>query len=424
MSTLVNQDVRVVRVALLGYGRIGQAVATLAAAEHARLAHAGVELRPVRALVRDPLKPREGPPIPLVTDAARAIGRDVDLVVEVLGGVEPARALVVSALKAGIPVVTANKTLMATHGPELRALALRHQTTLACDAAVLAGVPFLGSLSRRPLISAARRIEGIINGTSHFIVGAIEQGASFEVALAAATARGYAEPDSSADTSGRDAAEKLTILLHLAGCRDVQVGDLPRTGLEVLDPADFAGARRLGGTIKPVAFAALDPLSAGSWVGPAFVTADHPFARLNGVTNALELTDAYGRRVWFAGPGAGPEATAVTIIDDIVEAVAGGLSTSPVHTGVGPGRVHGSALREPASCPWFLSVRRTAPGAASEAERLTTCDVPIDKLVAGETQVVALTAPASCGTIRAAIAALTSGGASAVALPVLSSPRS
>ncbi len=127
--------------------------------------------------------------------------------------------------------------------------------------------------------------------------------------------------------------------------------------------------------------------------------------------------------VLFAGPGAGPEATAVTILDDIVEAIAGGLSTTPVQTAVTPGRVSGSALREPPVCPWFLSVRRTSPERLAAVASLTTCHVPIEKVVALDVHVVALTAPASCRAIRAAVAALASAGASAVALPVLSSPR-
>ena len=139
-----------------------------------------------------------------------------------MGGVHPAYEYVRQALEAGIPVVTANKSLMAEKGEELRALARRAGVPLAYEAAVLAGVPFIGALARRPFIGTPLRITGILNGTSHFLTCALERGGSFEHALAEAVDRGYAEPDSAADVSGRDAAEKLTILAHLSGCRDLE----------------------------------------------------------------------------------------------------------------------------------------------------------------------------------------------------------
>jgi homoserine dehydrogenase len=373
LNRAVHLDVRVVRVGLLGYGRIGQAIGQVIAAQNDRLAEAGVELRCTGALVRDLQKPRFGPPVRLTNDPSHVPRGGVDVLVEVLGGVEPARTLVANALRAGVPVVTANKTLMAHFGQELRALAERHQTSLTFDAAVLAGVPFLGSLSRRPLISAARRIAGVINGTSHFIVGAIERGASFDAALADAIARGYAEPDSAADTSGRDAAEKLTILLHLAGCRNLVLADLHCTGIEVLEVSDFALAHALGGTIKPVALAVLDSSAPGAWVGPAFVADDHAFARIDGVTNALQLTSHEGRTVLFAGPGAGPEATATTIIDDIVEAVTGGFSNAPLPPARAARRIDAASLRRPPAGAWYV---RGQCSAADLRQRLESRGLP------------------------------------------------
>jgi homoserine dehydrogenase len=147
-----------------------------------------------------------------------------------LGGVHPAYDYVRQALEAGIPVVTANKSLMAEKGEELRAIARRAGVSLAYEAAVLAGVPFIGAWTRRPLMGSPLRITGILNGTSHFLTCALERGGSFESALTEAIDRGYAEPDSAADVSGRDAAEKLTILAHLSGCRDLKVSDLTTMG--------------------------------------------------------------------------------------------------------------------------------------------------------------------------------------------------
>lgn len=346
---------RTIRIGLLGYGRVGQAVAATAARERDRLAGAGVRLTCHHALVRDVRKPRSGPPLGLYDDGSAIVNAQLDVIVEALGDAEPARTLVTRALERGLPVVSANKTLVAHHGRVLDALARRRQTIFAFDAAVVAGVPFLGSLARRPLVSATERIAGVINGTSHFILTAMDGGATYQAALEEAVTRGYAEPDSRADTSGRDAAEKLTILLHLAGCRDVEVPDLPCTPLDAVDAADLASAREAGGAIKPVALASLDAQRPGAWVGPVFVRRDHSFAHLSGVDNALAITAENGHTVTFAGPGAGPDVTAVTIIDDIVEAVTA-HAPAPEFVRPGPRGVAAPLLREPPACEWFLRV--------------------------------------------------------------------
>ena len=411
---------RTVRVGLLGYGRIGQAVAALARAEEDRLGTAGLEFQCTGALVRDLSKPRSGPAVPLSSAPADVIDGDVDVIVEVLGGLEPARTLVARALRTGRPVVSANKTLVATCGQELKALADAHGTVFACDAAVLAGVPFIGSLSRRPLVSAARRIEGIVNGTSHFIVDAIGRGVEFNAAVQEAVARGYAEPDSAADTSGRDAAEKLTILLHLAGCHDVKVPDLTCTSLGVLEPEDLRGAWRIGGTIKPVAIASLDPAAAGAWVGPAFVASSHAFAPLDGVANALRLTGRNGHTVTFSGPGAGPDATAVTIVDDVVEAVTGQWTQRAAPRPAGSA-VAVSALRQPARGPWFLALgdNERAEWPTEAIDVLSSRGIRVVQQAVHDGRLVALTAPASWQAIQDVVWAFHARGTRSIALPAL-----
>lgn len=407
---------------LLGYGNVNQAVAACLERERDRLAAFGLIVSPARALVRDLAKRRGGPVVSLRTDRDHLIDRDIDVVVEALGGVEPARSLVASALAAGIPVVSANKTLVAAHGRELRALAAAHATSFLCDAAVLAGVPFLGSLERRPLVSAARRIEAILNGTSHFVVSAIAGGATFAAALDEAQRRGYAEPDSAADVSGRDAAEKLTILLHLAGHDGVAVEDLTRLGIDVLEPADLAAARRVGGTIKPVALASLEPDARGAWVGPAFVDESHPFARLDGVTNALRLTTATGCCA-FSGPGAGPAITAATIVDDLVELLNAGprRTRTPVAPGTAP---ESAALATPASSRWFVRVSEgSGLDAADVAEYLAARRVPAVRIDDQSGRVVCLTSPAAWTTIEDVLAAVRGCGAQAIALPVVEGGR-
>ena len=427
----LEPDLRVIRAGLLGYGRVGQAVAAVAERSRASLTAAGIDLRCVAALVRDLDRPRPAPPIALTRDGwsllAGAGGpldpgaggpmAPIDVVIEALGGVEPARGLVAAALDAGIPVVSANKTLVAHHGLALAALARERGVAFAYDAAVVAGVPCLGAIARRPLVAAATRIAGIINGTSHYIVTELARGATFAAALARAVELGYAEPDSAADLSGRDAAEKLTILLHLAGCRDLVVGDLSPLGLDVLDRDDLDGARALGGTIKPIALASLEPDAAGAWVGPAFVPAAHAFARVSGVTNALQLTSAEGAAVTFSGPGAGPGVTAATLIDDVVEAVDGGVRRSAV----APQRaIRASALRQPPPGAWFLRLRGLdALRAADLAEFLAGRRLAAVQLQSIGGVWFARTVEARWDDVREAIAALRSLGGDVVALPAL-----
>jgi homoserine dehydrogenase len=414
-EVIVTCRPRVIRVGLLGYGRVGQAVAAVADRRSDRLQAANLEICCVNALVRDPGKPRLGPRVPVSTDPAAVLSSRMDVVVEVLGGVEPARALVALALDAGIPVVTANKALIASHGGELRAIASRRGTTLAFDAAVLAGVPFLGSLARRPLVADARQIAGVLNGTSNFILTEMAAGATFAAALEDAIVRGYAEPDSAADVSGLDAAQKLAILLQLAGHGGVRAETLPRAGLDMLDPRDLVAGRRLGGAVKPVAFASVHPESGGAWVGPAFVAEGHPFGRLTGVTNGVRLTGWTGHTVTFEGPGAGPEVTAVTILDDIAEVVSSPkrFSSWPSTTSVP------SSLSEPPAGRWFVRIARSDVRSAHVAEFFASRNVPLLHLLEDRGWIFGLTVPAGFAPVHGIVEALESIGARVIALPVL-----
>lgn len=405
-----------VRIGLLGCGRVGQAVIDLAGRADGPLGAAGLQVDCIRALVRDASRPRAVPADVLTTSSRDVLDSGIDVVVEVLGGAEPARTLVAAALDAGVPVVTANKTLMARHGPELRARARNRGVALACDAAVVAGVPFLGSLARRPHLSAVRRLAGIINGTSHFVLTAMAAGAPLDAALADAVARGYAEPDADADLSGRDAAEKLTVLLHLCGAERARVDDLVRVGLCDLRPADLTGARLLSGAIKPVALASLEPDDAGSWIGPAFVCADHPFAGLAGVTNALALSGAASGTVTFAGPGAGPDVTAAAILDDVAEVALGACPPLAPR----PAAFVGD-LGKPPRGPWFLRVaRRHGITAREAAAELAAVEVPLDRVIVHAAAVYVRTRAAGWPVIARARARLNRAGAATLALPVLS----
>jgi len=406
--------VQVIRVGFLGYGRVGQAVAELARSSDRLLAR-GVDVRAAAALVLDPSKPRLGGPVHLCTSPDSFFHRRLDVVIEVMGGVHPAYEYVKRALEARIPVITANKSLMAAKGEELRAAALEHGVPLAFDAAVLAGVPFIGALSRRPFIGAPRRITGILNGTSHFLSCALADGRAFDDALADAIDRGYAEPDSSADISGRDAAEKLTILVHLAGCRDLRATGLTRLGIDALSPLDFEAARAIGGVIKPIATASFDSTNPGAWVGPALVDAAHVAASSRGVHNFLELTGD-GGPVTFAGPGAGPAVTAATILDDLVEVAFGGPHDESAALRAATTQLD---LSQPAAGGWYIRVRGTSLQMEDFAEHLATHRVPAVRIAAIQGALVARTTTASRDVANAALDALHAIGADVLLLPVV-----
>ena len=357
---------------------------------------------------------------PLFTDADRVIDQ-ADVIVEVLGGVEPARTLVTRALERGVPVVTANKTLMAAHGPELRELAHRTGTPLLFEAAVVAGVPFVGAIARRPVLSGVSALTGILNGTSHFITTGIERGADFADVLKSAQANGYAEPDSTADVSGRDAAEKLTILLHLCGASTVRVERLCRRGIELLSASDLQAARALGGTIKPIAHASLDSACPGSWVGPAFVPSTHTFAHFTGVTNALHLQWGTDAPVLFAGPGAGPAVTAATILDDIVEALTA-KETDTFSIGADSRRAERRSLdlSQPAASSWFVRVSGIELSTSHVAEFFAGHGLPALHVEAGAFGVAALTSVSSWAAASAIGTTFEALGAEVTVLPVLS----
>ena len=248
------------------------------------------------------------------------------VIVEALGGLEPARTLVLEAIARSIPVVTANKSLLAHHGDELLEAASLAGVPLRYEASVIAGVPFLGTFARRPYASALSAFSGILNGTTNFILSQMADGGrGYGAALSDAQRRGFAEPDPSKDVGGVDAVEKLTILIRqFAGLR-VDPGAIEATGIERITSDDLAGARGLGGTLKPVVHAegiaqagGATPIAA--FAGPAFVRDEHPLARVHQAGNGLCLRAISGDQMCFTGPGAGPDATAITMLDDVLEA--------------------------------------------------------------------------------------------------------
>lgn len=315
---------RIVRIGLLGLGCVGQGVAAVCRSEAAHLRRRGLRLQIVSALVRDPGKQRGDAArrVPLTTRLQDLLAARCDVVIEALGGVEPAHALVRSVLEAGVSVVSANKSLIAHHGPELADLAARCGVSLRSEAAVIAGVPFLDALARRPLGARVDCVAGILNATSNTILSALRRrGATFATALQEAVTAGYAEPAPEADLTGRDAAEKLCILLQRLGLAAPAPHEIDATDLRLVRAADVQCAPLLGGEIRPVALARRTAAGVEAFVGPALVPHGHALCQIDGVSNSVILSDAARGAVQHTGPGAGPAVTAATLLDDVVETV-------------------------------------------------------------------------------------------------------
>ncbi len=313
---------RLVRVGLVGLGNVGQAVARLAP-DAQRLRTGGVRFRVVSALVRDVERPRRCPrPSRLTTNPEAFLRGHYDVVIEALGTIEPARTIVARVLGRGIPVVTGNKALVAAHGSELAALAARRGTSFRYEASALAGVPFLGALAERPYVADVSRFVAVVNGTSNFILSTIDaEGCSFENALSRAQRLGLTEPDPSRDLDGLDAADKFSLLASIVGWGRFPADALEVRGIRAIGAADLHAARRLDATIKPIVWASRTDAGLEAFVGPALVPSRHPLASLSGTLSGIQLSGRYVSNLFFSGPGAGPDVTAATILDDAVEAV-------------------------------------------------------------------------------------------------------
>lgn len=313
-----------VRVGFLGLGTVGAgAIEALRASRDRLAARVGVEIVPVRAAVRDLTKPRpvalDG--LQLTTDVmAVATAPDIDIVVEVIGGVDIARDAVRAALSAGKSVVTCNKELIAKEGPELLALAERHGVDLAFEGSVAGGIPIL-----RPLLSSLAgnqitEIVGIINGTTNYILSEMTRtGRPFDELLAEAQAAGYAEADPTDDIEGHDAAYKLAILAMLAFDTPVGEASVYREGITRVQPADIALARRLNYVIKLLGIARDDGDQLELRVHPALVPVEHPLASVNDVFNAIFVAGSSVGQVMFYGRGAGSGPTGSAVVGDLVE---------------------------------------------------------------------------------------------------------
>ena len=317
----VDRALRTIRIGLLGLGNVGQAVARLAG-DRAAMADAGVRFHVEQALVRDIAKARQCPKPGRITTNPQAFLRgNYDVVIDALDTIEPARTLIARLLGRGTSVVSANKALVAEHGAHLEAIAAERGASFRYEATALSAVPFLGTLADRPLVAAVDRVVAIVNGTSnHILTSLAEPGVSFEAAVAKAQALGYAEPDPSRDLDGLDAADKLLLLTSLFGWGRLSREALEVRGIREITPEDLAAARSIGGTIKAIVFAERDATGVRAFVGPAFLPSSEPLASLGGALNGIRLDGRHVSNVFFSGPGAGPDVTAATLLDDAVQA--------------------------------------------------------------------------------------------------------
>ena len=316
-----------VRIGVLGCGNVGGAFVGLVAEQVKEIeARTGVRLDVTRVAVRNLSRDRDVELAPgvLTRDAHGVVADpDVDLVVEVIGGIEPARELITTALANGKPVVTANKELLANVGVELFQSADRAGVDLLFEAAVAGGIPLVRSLRESLRGEPIRRVMGIVNGTTNYILTKMtENGAAYGEALAEAQRLGFAERDPTADVEGFDAGAKAAIIASIAFGARVVAGDVYHEGISNVTLADIEVARRLGYVVKLLAIAELDEPSGeiAVRVHPAMVPVHHPLASVRESFNAVFIEgDAVGQ-LMFYGRGAGGRPTASAVLGDVIDA--------------------------------------------------------------------------------------------------------
>jgi homoserine dehydrogenase len=314
-----------VPVALLGYGTVGSAVTRLLVENEDDIVRAtGHRLRVVKALVRDLDRERGFPaPAGLLTTDFASIRDDpsIELVAEVMGGVEPTRSYVLELLAAGRPVVTANKQLLAQRGAELFAAASQAGVQLRFEASVCAAIPVIKILRESLVASNVHRVLGIVNGTTNYILTRMEAGDSYEEALAEAQRLGFAEADPTEDVSGADAAAKMAILATIAFGSHVTLADVAYEGITGIGPGHMRAAREMGTVVRLIGRATLHDGAVDVRVQPALVDSHHPLAAVEGAFNAVMLQGDAIREIILEGPGAGGIETASAVVADMVSIV-------------------------------------------------------------------------------------------------------
>lgn len=313
-----------VRIGLLGAGTVGSQVARILSEQNRELSErAGANLVLSGVAVRDVSKTREGIDPALITDDIERVIQEADLVIELMGGMEPARSAMLAALNQGKTVVTGNKAVLAAYGPELNEAAEAHDASLYFEAAVAGAVPVVYGLRESLAGDRINQVLGIVNGTTNFILDQMTtRGWSYEQALKVAQDLGYAEADPSADVEGHDAAAKCAILASLAFHTRVSIADVPTKGITDITAEDIEQAREAGYAVKLLAKAqrvlvdGVEQIALG--VEPTLVPLTHPLAGINGPYNAIVLETEFAGRLMFYGAGAGGAPTASAVLSDVV----------------------------------------------------------------------------------------------------------
>jgi homoserine dehydrogenase len=317
--------VKEVRIALLGLGTVGSGVVKILEAERALLEErAGCRLTLSAVADADMTRPREGVDLrrlPMVPDAARVLeDASTQIVIELIGGLEPARTFILKALQAGKHVVTANKALLAHHGEELYEEARRRGLTLAFEAAVAGGIPLIRAVRDGLVANRVRSAYGIVNGTCNYILSKMtDEGLDFSLVLKEAQAHGYAEADPTLDIEGLDSAHKLQILVMVAFRTSVNLKDIHTEGITRVTAQDIEYARELGYRIKLLAIAKASNGGVEARVHPTMIPADSPLAAVSGVFNAVFITGNAVGDLMFYGRGAGQMPTASAVWSDALE---------------------------------------------------------------------------------------------------------
>ncbi|GAA2131975.1 homoserine dehydrogenase [Kitasatospora kazusensis] len=315
---------RPLKVALLGCGVVGSEVARIMTTDAADLAaRIGAPVELAGIAVRRAGRARPGVPEHLLTTDAQALVNrgDIDVVIEVVGGIEPSKQLILSAFKQGASVVSANKALLAKDGAELHEAAAAAGVDLYYEAAVAGAIPLIRPLRESLAGDKVNRVLGIVNGTTNFILDKMDTtGAGYSEALEEATALGYAEADPTADVEGFDAAAKAAILAGIAFHTKVTAADVYREGLTEVTAADIASAKAMGCVVKLLAICerAADGESVTARVHPAMLPLSHPLASVREAYNAVFVEAEAAGRLMFYGPGAGGAPTASAVLGDLV----------------------------------------------------------------------------------------------------------
>jgi homoserine dehydrogenase len=317
-----------IKVGLLGAGTVGGGVVELLRANAAYIeARVGAPIEIAKILVRDPKKDRVAAiDRDRLTTDPKAVLEDpsLDVIVEVMGGVNPARELIEKAIGAGKQVVTANKMLLALHGGDLLERARKRGVDLAFEGAVGGGIPVIRVLRDSLASDTIESVVGIINGTSNYVLTRMRQdGLSFDAALKEAQAKGYAEADPTLDVGGGDAAHKLVVLSMLAFGARLDGASISTEGIDTVEPVDHAFAERFGFVVKQLAIAKLKGEGPGAAlelrVHPALVATDAPLANISGVLNAVAIQGRALGPCLLSGRGAGDMPTAVSVVADLVD---------------------------------------------------------------------------------------------------------